>query len=114
MIDGSGHLLTHKFIPYNDKIADITEADTANHTLDLAAALTETRTIIGIFFSLSRIAGTGNIRVYPIEAGHGVLMDNTTRTEYIAVLYGTNRIQYALDNAGDDFDAYCTSYVVET
>jgi hypothetical protein len=42
-------------VPYNGKIVDITHPDTNKHTLDLAAALGETRKIIAVNVVPSRI-----------------------------------------------------------
>jgi len=103
-----------KIIPYNDKIADITEADTATHTLDLATALSETRTIIAVIVSAERVTGTGYCLMYPNEGstpmGYGI---DRRFFGYIVIKDGTNRLQYSLTNANDDFDLYCFGYVVK-
>ena len=101
-------------VPYNGKIADITHADTNKHTLDLAAALTETRKIVKILVVSTRITGTGIMYAYPNEGTDLVVFDQWIGVplEY-GVKDGTNRIQYALGTSGDDFDLYCMGYVVE-
>jgi len=115
MMWGSGHLKTQKIVPKNAKIADITHADTAKHTLDLAAALSETRKIIDIHVSTNRIGGTGYFRVYPNEGtAHlqcGTYSDGSDHRVIIA--NGTQRLQYSLTTANDDFDLFCFGYVVE-
>ena len=101
------------FVPYNGKIADITHADTDNHTLDLAAALSETRTIITVAVRPVRVSGTGSLKKFPNEGYYrdqGLYYDVTT---WMVIKYGTNRLQYALTDANDDFDVYCFGYVVE-
>jgi len=102
-------------VPYNGKIADITEADTNKHTLDLAAALGETRKIIGVQITPELIAGTGEFYFYPNEGAK-----TCAASEYglnppmVIIKDGTNRLQYNLTVANDDFDLYCVGYVVET
>ena len=101
-------------VPYNAKIADITETYTNKHFLDLAAALSETRKIVTISFSAGRIAGTGGFVVYANEgalASSYLVYDNDMRTVHLAA--GTNRLQYSLSVANDDFDLYCLGYWVE-
>jgi len=108
------------FVPYNGKIADITHADTANHTLTLAnaagtgAIAGETRKIIMVLLKQVRIGGVACILYYPNE---GVNYSPTTYSSStihpIVIANGLQRLQYALDTAGDDFDLYCFGYVVE-
>jgi parallel beta-helix repeat protein len=103
------------WVPYNGKIADITHPDTGKHTLDLATALTETRTIIGIWVGFPRISGTGYIAFYPnngtnyiANAGTG-----TIKGEYfVLILPGSQTLDYSLTVANDDFDLYCWGYEV--
>lgn len=102
-----------KFIPYNGKIADITHADTAKHTLDLEAALTETRKIIALTLSANRSAGAGDLRCYPNEGTIDMPLQYTTRFGTCIIADGTQRLEYALTVANDDFDLYCLGYVVE-
>ena len=103
------------FVPYNGQIADITHADTNKHTLDLAAALSETRKIIEITVVAFRIGGTGYFYVYPNEG-----VDSTractasgARTEQVIIANGSQRLQYHLSVANDDWDLMCFGYVVE-
>ena len=103
------------FVPYNAKIADITEADTDKHTLDLAAALGETRKIIMIWFTMWRISGTGEFLAYSNEGTEA--QTGFTRGAHkwiIAVADGTQRLQYSQSTANDDWDLYCSGYVVES
>jgi len=103
----------HLFVPYNGKIADITHADTNKHTLDLATALAEPRKIIGVFFGVERIAGTGFFGFYPNEGVQAKYLATGGTGALIIIADGTNRLQYALTVANDDFDGYCFGYVVE-
>jgi len=101
------------FVPYNGKIADITHADTNKHTLDLATALSETRKIIALVLTGYRVTGTGYMCVYPNE---GVLAQETyygTHCAFTIIANGSQRVQYALSVAGEDFDMRCFGYVVE-
>ena len=111
-LEGSGK--KQFFIPYNDKIADITHADTLTHTLDLATALSETRKIISVGVTSLRVTGTGAIRVWPNEGVYG--SDLNLSRQYptqIIIKDGTNRLKYNLSVADDDFELYCFGYVVE-
>jgi hypothetical protein len=102
------------FVPFNGKIADITHADTNKHTLDLAAALGETRKIISIFFKGNRIAGTGYFNTFPNE-GVTELVWATGGAGCIAYILkdNTQEMQYVLTVANDDWDIYCYGYVVD-
>jgi len=102
------------FIPYDGKIADITHPDTNKHTLDLATILTETRKIIGLIIYIFRMAGTGGFIVYPAEGATGLWISNGDKSPTIVIADGTQRLQYSLYVANDDWDIYCSGYVVET
>jgi len=104
----------HRLIPYNDKIADISEADTADHTLDLETALGETRKIISILLWAARISGTGSLWAYPNEGAIAMPIgpDRAFLAE-VAIKDGTQRLKYYQSVAGDDWDLYCFGYVVE-
>jgi len=102
-----------RFIPYNGKIADISEPDTEKHFLDLEAALGEKRKIIAIIASAERMLGTGGFYVYPNEGTNHVIITWRTNTTTIIIKNGTQRLQYAQTVAGDDFDLYCFGYIVE-
>lgn len=109
------------FVPYNGKIADITHADTNKHTLILAnaagtgAIAGETRKIIAVYIGVTRMAGTGEVFVFPNEGATylnlGYLVFYGRGFHVIA--NGTQRWQYKLSVANDDFDLYCLGYVVE-
>ena len=104
----------HKFIPYNGKIADITHADTNQHTLDLAAALVETRKIIAVLCGADRMAGTGAMLIYPNEgATSSTWMTSRMNPPLTVIKNGTQELQYSLTVANDDWDMYCFGYVVE-
>jgi len=119
-----GFSFSHKkgqtFVPYNGKIADITHADTNKHTLTLAngagtgAIAGETRKIIAVIIGNFRISGTGGCYFYPNEGGTECLSGTDRRwIGTVVIADGTNRLQYALAAANDDFDLHCFGYVVE-
>ena len=89
----------------NEKIADITHADTNKHTITLAA-LGLPDNAIGLLLTANRVSGTGSLRVYPIEGTLGVAL--TGEISNIVVI--NNRLQYDLTVANDDFDLYCIGY----
>jgi len=103
------------FVPYNAKIADITHADTNKHTLALDTALSETRTIIAILVSHVRQGGTGDFYIYPNEGTDFTYSSNLYKgdSQLIIIAAGTQRLQYGLSVANDDWDLYCWGYIVE-
>ena len=107
------------FVPYNGKIADITHADTGKHTLTLAnaagtgAIAGERRKIIGAILLGNRQAGTGEFYIYPNEGSSYLHCTWALYGKLIIIADGTQRVQYSLTVAGDDFDFYCYGYVVE-
>jgi hypothetical protein len=102
-----------KFVPYNGKIADITHADTAKHTLDLETALSETRKIIAIIPRAELIAGTGQLHLFPNEGTSYIYLLSNRVYGTCIIADGTQRLEYALSVANDDWDLYCVGYVVE-
>ena len=105
---------SHRFIPYNGKIADITHADLNKHTLDLAAVLGETRKIIAVIVNAVLMVGAGNIYCYPNEGAFSLRFgDYQAYNQFVVIANGTQRLQYALDTINDDWDVYCFGYVVE-
>lgn len=105
---------TNIYVPYNAKIADINEVDTNLHTLDLATALSESRNITAVIISHTRIAGTGNLQVYPNEGSRYLNVDWASAGTTVVLAAGTNRLQYKQSVANDDFDLYCLGYIVTT
>lgn len=116
----SGRRNNHIFVPFNAKIGDITHADLNKHTLTLAnpagtGALTgESRKVIAVFLNVDRMAGAGSFRTYPNEGATADLLAWSGPTSSTVIANGTQRLQYALTVAGDDFDLYCFGYVVES
>ncbi len=100
------------WIPFNAKIADITEDDTDAHTFALAAPLSETRRIASISLKCSRVTGTGSFYVYPNEGSSFYSYSSGNSWGPIAVASGTQRFQYSLSVANDDWDIYCLGYTV--
>jgi len=101
------------FVPYNGKIADITHADTNKYYLDLATALSETRKIIALTIVSPRAAGVGRLNFYPNEGVQYFDFYDSFSTGTVIIANGTQRLQYSLGVANDDFDLYCLGYVVE-
>jgi hypothetical protein len=112
-----GFSFSHKrgqiFVPYNGKIADITHADTNHHYLDLASALSEARKIIAIIPKPIRIAGTGSFNTYPNEGAVAMSYSSAQMWAPNVIKDGTQRLEYALGVANDDWDFYCLGYIVE-
>ena len=108
----------HYFVPFNDKIADITHADTNLHTLDLETALQilgipETRKIIMVILAPSRVSGSGEFYTYPNEGSKAMPFETFYGFGSVVVADNTQRLQYKLSVANDDWDLYCLGYVVE-
>jgi len=102
-----------KFVPYNGKIADITDADTNKHTIDLETALSETRKIIALIITADRVAGTGELGIYANEGSRRINLQIGSRWGMVTIADGTQRLQYDQGVANDDYDLYCLGYVVE-
>jgi len=108
------------FVPYNGKIADITEADTNKHYLTLAnsagtgAIAGETRKIIAVSVRVDRAAGTGMLNFFPKEGVNSSGQTLNFMYSPIIIADGTQRLQYSQTVANDDFDLYCLGYVVES
>jgi len=108
------------FVPYNGKIADITEADTNKHYLTLAnsagtgAIAGETRKIIAVILNNSRISGTGSLLYLPNEGNRNATgAASSLGPVNVVIANGTQRLQYYQSVANDDFELYCLGYVVE-
>lgn len=97
------------FTPYNGKIADITEADTNKHTFDISAYVPAN--CLAIIIACVRMAGTGSLFFYPNEETNYVLGNGRTQQFTIAII--TQRLQYSLNVANDDFDLYMFGYFTE-
>lgn len=102
-------------VPYNGKIFDISEADTSTHTTtSLKTALSETREIVAVLLRGDRMGGSGNLLVYPNEGSDDCLIAPASYGPYtIVIAAGSDRFQYSLSNANDDFDVHCFGYVVK-
>lgn len=109
-------------VPYNGLIATLTHADTNKHTLDLPTAATaiapllgETRKIIAINLGNLRTVGVGSLFYYPNEGTNNLNLGWVGFfTGYVVINDGTQRFQYALENANETFALYCFGYVVES
>lgn len=100
-----------RFIGTNEKIADITEADINKHTVDISAYVPAN--CVAIVISARRVSGTGNILFFPNE-GAQAITDATPgylTTDVIAIV--SQRLQYNLSVANDDFDLYMFGYFTE-
>lgn len=101
------------FTPFNDKVADITEADINLHTITLATLGFPLNTRILILGSV-RVAGTGVFRVYPNEGGTALQIGGgaVERGKPIGII--NERLQYNLTVINDDWDLYCWGYWIES
>lgn len=114
IVAGIDAIISHRFVPYNGKIADISESDTNKHNLDLATALSETRKIIAVIVAVRRQSGSGGFAVYPNEGNVDCGLDVWGGFPPTVVIKdGTQRLQYAQWTPGDDFGLYCMGYIVE-
>jgi len=115
-----GERAPQDFIPYNGKIADITHADALKHTLTLADATGtgaipgETRKVVAIICCAVLMAGAGTLNSYPNEGAVVLAISSaSTACQIVVIADNTQRLQYALTVAGNDFDLYCFGYIVE-
>lgn len=100
-------------VPINAKIVDITHADTLKHFLDLETPLSESRRIIQLIIMVQRVAGSGAFIVYPGEGTLGYWLPDGATSTPIMIADGTQRLQYALEVANDDWDIFSFGYMVE-
>jgi hypothetical protein len=100
------------FVPYNQKLADIQGSDTNKHTLNLATALSETRTIIALLCYSIRVSGTGFLFVYPNEGTYYFGTFSSGSSPLIIIAPQTQRLQYHQSVINDDWDLICLGYVV--
>lgn len=108
------------FVPYNGKIANITESDTNKHLLTLAnstgtGAITgETRKVIQVLLCSVDTSGAGAFYVYPNEGTYSVTIRAVgVSVDSIVIADGSQRLQYSLETSGNVMDLYCFGYVVE-
>lgn len=101
------------FVPYNTQIADINESDINTHFLDLATALSETRTIIGLLTHANRVSGSGSFNVYPNEGSNILTIGSGSSLDKLVIIAsGTNRLKYAQSVANDDWNLLSMGYLV--
>ena len=99
------------FTGMNEKIADISHADTNKHELRLDD-LGFPSNIVKIILGARRVTGTGKLRVYPISGTQGFGMDEmaTTQLEGETVAIVNGKLTYSLTVINDDFDVFCFGY----
>jgi len=90
----------------NVNIADVTESDTAKHTVDISAYVPEN--CVAIIVQGQRISGTGSLHTYSNEGSLPTYINTVFYQPTIAIL--NQRIQYRLTVANDDFDIYMLGY----
>lgn len=103
---------TCTFVPFNDKIADITHPDILDHYLTLKELGLPDNTVCMVLYA-QRMAGGGGFRVYPNEGAMQCSISSTTAyARYAINPIGiiNRRLKYALSFAGDDYDLYCFGY----
>ena len=103
--DYSGH-----FTPHNGKVADITHADVAKHTITLATMGLPTNAT-ALILTVSRVAGAGVLRFYPNEGGFYIRPSGVVGETIVVVGIINQRLQYSQSVANDDFDLYCFGYL---
>jgi len=103
-----------KFIPYDQKIADIQENDTTDHYIDLTAVFPGVE-IVAIHICAIRSSGTGYLKVWPAELSNNsiFLLKETANTNaaWVILADGLNRIMWRNSVANDDWDIYCFGYL---
>lgn len=99
-------------VPRNGKIADITHADTLEHSLNIQTALGETRRVVAITVVSERAVGTGILYAYGLTGNPTYWLDDCHYRLPTITLVDAN-LYYRLSVANDDFDLYCRGYVVE-
>lgn len=107
-----GSTLHMVFTGLNEKVADITHADTAKHTIDCVDLGLPANCVLLLLFA-RRIVGTGSLDAYPIEGTTGIRI-GTGANHYgvdMVVPIVNGRLQYSLTVANDDFDLYCIGYL---
>ena len=97
------------FTPYNEKIADITHADTAKHTISLES-LGLPPTAIVLLLGAVRISGTGYLQVYPNEGVDLIRLGPAFNNAVFPIAIILERLEYKLNVASDDFDVYCFGF----
>jgi len=104
------------FIPYNGKIADLQENDTAKHTCDLSAYVPSN--CVAILIVAQRTGGRRYFIVFPNEGTTGITLNTQTGIDSrgfmaIGIAAGTQRFQWQNSIANDDWDVYMFGYFVK-
>jgi len=97
------------FTPYNDKVADITHADTNKHTITLEALGLPSNAIV-LLLTAKRITGTGSLRGYPNEGTNDLYLGIGTAQAGIVFAIINERLQYDLTVANDNWDLFCMGF----
>jgi len=108
----SAHLrstLHSGFTSMNGKVADITHADTAKHTITLAEMGLPSNAIALILLA-DRISGTGSLNGYPNEGTKGLYLGRGDIQQGIVFGIINERLEYSLSTSGDDWDLFCLGY----
>lgn len=92
------------------KIADITHADTDEHTLT-TSALGLPSNVVAIYCTFTRISGSGTFR--PVTAAAGQRMTVGSGFSALWPIDDTGVFRYALGAANDDWDIFCHAYITQ-
>ena len=104
------HVCNMNLIGLNVQIADITEPDTSKHYCDISAFVP--KNCVAIVIKAQRITGTGMFNVYPIEGTTNITI-KTGEHGLVALVEGSQRFQYLLSVANDDWDIFLFAAFVE-
>jgi len=97
----------NRIVPAVGKIADITHADTNEHSMSLPAVYpANTR---AIYIRCARIAGTGEFQVHSVSGDAGITQVTGRDVWWIRAADGL--FYYALSVANDDWDIYADGYI---
>lgn len=96
-----------RFHLFNNKVADITHADTNKHEITLAT-MGLPLNVVAMIIVATRQGGTGGLNVYPNEGVYNLQGTYTSNCMVVGII--NQRLQYALSVSGDDFDLVCFGY----
>lgn len=103
-----GLLQKTRFTAKNEKIYDITHADTETHGASVPTGYPPNTVALKI--KATRISGTGNFVLNPTGSGSGyiVIANNGSAVWFISA---TRLFHYFLSVANDDWDIYCAGLI---
>lgn len=95
------------------KVADIVDADTSDHTVDISGTVPPN--CIAVLCSVIRASGTGAVEVYPnsgtVSIGLAVASKSSSAITLLPI--SGQEIKYKNSVSSDDSDLYLHGYIVE-